>query len=532
MKKLCALILCVLLVSVVAFSAFAAGETTVKVTASATEVKRGDEVTITVSVAGDNVWSSMGYIPYIPSDYFTVPADGEALMAGMLVEFTAADGGVILLNSASAAAGDAFRFTIKIKDDAPFGEFKVSDPAFVSVKNGSAAVPVLIDEPTFTVVCDHNFGAWANKDAEKHERICSICSAPETEAHAWNAGTVTTNPSCFEKGEKTFECACGATKTEPVEATGNHVYGAWSKKDDAKHTRACTTVGCTATEEAAHAWDNGTVTTNPSCFAKGEKTFACTCGATKTEPVEATGNHVYGAWSKKDDEKHVHTCTTTGCTASEEAAHAWDEGTVTKEPKCNEKGETTFACACGATKTAPIDEIPHELENITVAGDKHSGHCTACDQDVEEEHEFTEAKFDAEKHWEECVCGEKHNEAEHAFGTGLNSDENGHWYACACGAKKDEAAHTLTYKVEGDKHFQACECGFETAKVAHEYAADNKCACGAEKPAEPTEPKDPVKDPAQPSNGDNSFVMPLVVLMVLSACGMAVTVVAKKKFAR
>ena len=48
---------------------------------------------------------------------------------------------------------------------------------------------------------------------------------PQTENHSWDAGVITTEPTCTERGEKTFTCSiCGNTKTEKVSATG-HRYG-------------------------------------------------------------------------------------------------------------------------------------------------------------------------------------------------------------------------------------------------------------------------------------------------------------------
>ncbi|MBR6825021.1 MAG: 5'-nucleotidase C-terminal domain-containing protein, partial [Oscillospiraceae bacterium] len=47
-------------------------------------------------------------------------------------------------------------------------------------------------------------------------------------------------------------------------------------------------------EPCDHVWDNGVVTTEPTCGVNGVKTFTCTeCGETKTETVPATGEHNY-----------------------------------------------------------------------------------------------------------------------------------------------------------------------------------------------------------------------------------------------
>ena len=71
---------------------------------------------------------------------------------------------------------------------------------------------------TFTVgvPLDHTFGAWSKLDDTQHVRECA-CGEKEYEAHAWNAGVVTTQPTHTTEGVKTYTCGdCGATKTEKL----------------------------------------------------------------------------------------------------------------------------------------------------------------------------------------------------------------------------------------------------------------------------------------------------------------------------
>ena len=42
--------------------------------------------------------------------------------------------------------------------------------------------------------------------------------------------------------------------------------------------------------EHTHAWNDGIVTKEPTCTEAGEKTYTCTCGDTKTEPIQALGH--------------------------------------------------------------------------------------------------------------------------------------------------------------------------------------------------------------------------------------------------
>lgn len=53
--------------------------------------------------------------------------------------------------------------------------------------------------------------------------------------------------------------------------------------------------------------------------------------------------------------------------------HTWDEGTVTKEPTCNEPGEKTYYCICGEDKTEEIPSMNTEHNIVT-----HEGKAATC----------------------------------------------------------------------------------------------------------------------------------------------------------
>ena len=340
---------------------------------------------------------------------------------------------------------------------------------------------------------------------------CTVCnkelsrSTVKTEAkgHKWNEGKITTQPTCTEEGVKTFECmVCGKTKIEKVSALGHdwaedftvdkeatceetglksihckrcderkeittipakgHVKG---KVKIENATEATCEVGgtydeviyCTVcnkelsrstvkTEAKGHKWDNGKITTEPTCTEEGVKTFECmVCGKTKTEKVEALGHdwdndftvdkeatceetgvksihckrcderkeittipakgHVAG--EKKIENATESTCENGGsydeviyCTVcgkelsrttikTEAKGHKWNEGKVTTEPTCTEEGVKTFECTvCGKTKTEKVEALGHDWDNdFTVdkeATCEETGvksiHCKRCDE--------------------------------------------------------------------------------------------------------------------------------------------------------
>ena len=76
-----------------------------------------------------------------------------------------------------------------------------------------------------------------------------------------------------------------------------------------------------------HSWDEGEITTEPTCAEEGEKTFTCTvCKQTKTESI-GKGPHTYSLEWSSDKTHHWHAAT---CEHSDQVAdraeHTWDEG--------------------------------------------------------------------------------------------------------------------------------------------------------------------------------------------------------------
>lgn len=122
----------------------------------------------------------------------------------------------------------------------------------------------------------HSFGDWTEKDGNEHTRVCSKCQTSETEAHSWDGGDITSEPTCTENGTITYTCAyCGATKTEIVGANGHHLTE-WIYFDKDTHRNNCDV--CDHFEEGTHTW----TTNGPS--EDGLTTYICGgCNATKVE---------------------------------------------------------------------------------------------------------------------------------------------------------------------------------------------------------------------------------------------------------
>ena len=138
-----------------------------------------------------------------------------------------------------------------------------------------------------------------------------------------------------------------------------HTFGDWEKVDDDYHSRSCE---CGYFEKAEHSWNEGVVTTEPTCTERGVKTYTCgDCGATKTEIVGANGHHLT-EWIYFDKDTHRNNCDV--CDHFEEGTHTW----TTDGP--SEDGLTTYICGgCNATKVEATVTAETDGGSATVSGD-------------------------------------------------------------------------------------------------------------------------------------------------------------------
>ena len=146
-------------------------------------------------------------------------------------------------------------------------------------------------------------------------------------------------------------------------------------------------------------WDDGKITTPPTCTKTGVKQYTCTiCSETKTEEIAALGHDYSSDWTIDT----AAACETVGskshhCTRCDSkkdvteipaSGHSWNDGSITTEPTCTDEGVKTFTCnACGKTRTEAVAALGHNYSSDwtidtaaaceTVGSKSH--HCTRCD---------------------------------------------------------------------------------------------------------------------------------------------------------
>lgn len=108
---------------------------------------------------------------------------------------------------------------------------------------------------------------------------------------------------------------------------------------------------------AAHTYDDGEVTLEPTCTEAGVLLKTCSvCGNTTEEEIAALG-------------------------------HDWNAGEITTEPTCTEKGVKTYTCsACEATKEEEVAALGHDWD--APASCVHTAVCNLCGEEVEGDHNW------------------------------------------------------------------------------------------------------------------------------------------------
>ncbi len=461
MKKTLIFMMTVLLVLTMAASVVAAGELGMSLSADQTTLKRGDSVTVTVSVSEFADCKSGALTLSYNSAQYTV--SGQTWLVSNTTMNEPTGDAVFAFSEAKSVSGAVYKFTLTAKEDA---SFEASDVTVkLQLKNSGGTTTAETKTLSITVACSHSYGDWS-EDGDNHSRTCSACGNEETKSHTWNDGEETKAATCKEEGTKTFTCtACGATKTETI-PTGSHN------------------------------WGSGEVTKAATCKEEGVKTFTCgTCGETKTEKIPVSSDHSYGAWEQEDVSTHSRKCSV--CGKEQTKNHDWSDKEVIQAVTCTEDGEERYECACGAVKTEVLEATGHNYgENWTSDATDHWHACTACGEELERvpHNPGPEATEETDQVCLDCgyviVAAENH---EHAHFGDIHCDETAHWYLCACGEEMDRGDHEWNegLEQEGKLVYTCTVCGTT-------YSEDLPDEPDATDPAVPDEPD--ATDPAVPDD--------------------------------
>ena len=131
------------------------------------------------------------------------------------------------------------------------------------------------------------------------------------------------------------------------------------------------TVPCTE-----HKWDEGKVTTEPTCEKEGIKTYTCkNCQTTKTESIKALGHDYSKDWTIdqeatcQQEGSKSHHCTRCDSkkdvTVIPKTGHNWDAGVVIKNATYSETGVKRYTCnKCRTTKDESIAKLVDDRASV------------------------------------------------------------------------------------------------------------------------------------------------------------------------
>ena len=544
----------------------------------------------TATINGDNATIELnndGYLAIKKSfvataaattEYDITVTDGKATIGAGTEISKAAEGTTVTLTANAAPSGQVFDKWVVVSGSITLADANSATTTFTMPASAVSVKATYKDAPH-----THTFDQEIIKDA-----------------------ALKTAADCTHDAVYYKSCSCGAISTDDadtftaINSALGHAWpeeGSWSKDAD-KHWYECSRCHLKK-DEAAHdygdddicdicTYDNSVphthnltlVDENPAtCTTPGNKAYYTCDGCDKwfedaagsveitdkTSVILTANGHTPSGW-KSDADNHWKECTVVGCGViieDSKAAHTASEWIT----------DTPATATTDGTKHKECTVCHRKLETGTIPATGSGEHT----------HSYgSEWKSDADKHWHECSCGAKAEEAAHtasewitdtaatattdgtkykectvchrvletgkipATGSGEHthsyssdwkSDSINHWHECSCGVKDDVAAHSFKWVIDkeatatkkGSKHEECKFCGYQRPAV--EIPATGSTT----KPTDPTEsnPNTGALDDV-PQTGDNSNMILWIVLLLASGLGVTGTVVysKRKKYAK
>lgn len=189
--------------------------------------------------------------------------------------------------------------------------------------------------------CKHE---WSDATCDSPQ-ICSKCGEKQGSAlgHSFGEPFVEKEPTCSETGVSVKKCSvCGKEERSELAKTSHTFSEDWTTtEEDHWHEATCVHTELTQ-DRGKHEWNDGEVTTDPTCIEDGIKTFTCkVCGYIKTENLPATG-------------------------------HTVDAGVIVNEPTGTSNGLRIYSCTvCG-------EELEIEIVSATGEHSYVNYRCSEC----------------------------------------------------------------------------------------------------------------------------------------------------------
>ena len=316
---------------------------------------------------------------------------------------------------------------------------------------------------------EHN-GNWTSNGDGTHSRHCT-CNVVETQNCSGGTATCTQRATCT---------VCGA---EYGDALGHDFTTSWTH-DDNEHWKQCSR--CDIKDDVSpHTWNNGTITTAPTCTKAGKKTYSCTkCDATKIEPIPATGHSWKSDWTS-DATHHWYECDNKNCDVTDNA------GKKGYAEHSGGKATCTQNAVCEFCKAEYGEKLPHDFTAETVDA-KYLKSAATCTEKAVYYKSCAVCGLSSEGTADEATFFSG-NALDHNWGAWTqNSDEKTHTRIC-----KRDTSHTETENcIDANKDHKCDICDYIISECADDNK-DHKCDYCGKKLTEHTGGKATCKDKAK-----------------------------------
>ena len=445
------------------------------------------------------------------------------------------------------------------------------------------------------------------KDEAAHDygsdNVCDTCGYDKTVPHTHNLTLVAAKAAtCTTAGNSAYYTCDGCDKwfadaTGSVEITDKtsvkipapgHTAGTEWKSDDTNHWHECTVAGCGVIIEStksAHTAGEWIVDTPATATTAGTKHKECTVchRVLETQTIPSTGtelkiiagdNQIYNKASGSDV-----TITCNGDFAKFTGIKV-DGSVVDSSNYTAVSGSTVLTLK--ASYLGTLTDGSHTITFVYTDGEANTNLTIEAAGSGHTHSYGTEWKNNSDKHWHECSCGNKKDEAVHTasewitdteatattdgakhkectvcgyvmetgtipatgtghthnYGSDWKSDSTNHWKECSCGDKKDIAAHDFKWVVDkeatatkkGSKHEECKTCGYKRPAVEIPATGTTTAPTDTTKPNDTTKPGNTNGSEKAPQTGDNSNIFLWFALLFVSVAGVTgITVYNKKK---
>ena len=297
----------------VTLSSSSAGSVTVtaeNATVYVSSESKADDVTLTTSAVGSTVVVEKG------AQVGTVTTEAP--------KSTVSVSGTVETVTTTATAEKA---SVEVSKTATVGEIAASGEKTEIAVSGKVENVTVSDTATDTTVKANSGSTISNVDNAAEGTTVSGSGKVENVTTSGDNTTVSTPGTKVEADQGTTgttagnkDLAGGSSTTTPSGGTSSGSSGGGSS-----HSHSYTS----------------SVTKQPTCTEAGVRTYTCSCGASYTEAIPATGVHTY-VYTRNDD-THTGTCSVCGATTNAEAHVVGDDG------KCSVCGLDGFVARIGTT---------------------------------------------------------------------------------------------------------------------------------------------------------------------------------------